>query len=106
MNDSPTIHPGSIAQARALRDDLHWQTETDTLNRARWRVNVTFAAFYDDEPTEPDQAIRDALTDLLHEAEARGVDFAEAVERARHMYDQERAEWAEWSARGAKESDR
>lgn len=94
MTAAPTIHPNTTAEAWALSDAMHRETETDTLNRARWRVNVTFSAFYDDEPTEPDQAIRDAFTDLFHEAEARGVDIWDALNRARDMYSQERAEWA------------
>lgn len=50
-------------------------------------------ALYDDEPGEPDQAIRDLLTDTLHEAQRRGVDIDQALERAHWMQNQELAEW-------------
>ena len=89
------IQPPTLEQARALTGALNRETEPDTLTSARWRVNVTFEAFYDDEPGEPDQAIRDVLTDLIHEARARGVDVDDAIRRATEMADLERADWTE-----------
>ena len=47
----------------------------------------------DEPPSEPDQAIRDVLTDLVHLADARGVDIHAALDRAVWMADQERADW-------------
>lgn len=84
--------------ARDMQDTLHANTEMDTLERSRLRLAVIFAGFYDDEPDEPDQAIRDLLTDVMHEAEARGVGIYEAWERAGRMFRMERAEWAEREA--------
>lgn len=69
-------------------------TDADTLDRARFRMARIFEMFYDDERGEPDQAIRDLLTDVLHEAEARGVNIHNAISRATWMYRQEQAEWA------------
>ena len=73
--------------------ELDNRTETDTLRRAQFRMHTLIAAWYDDEPSEPDQAIRDVLTDLVHLADARGVDIHTALERAVWMADQERADW-------------
>lgn len=81
--------------ARDMGDTLHASTEVDTLTRVRTRMALIFAGVYDDEPSEPDQAIRDLLTDVIHEARARGVDMDEAYERALWMQREEQAEWAE-----------
>lgn len=78
----------------ALRTAMRERTETDTLERARFRVAAIFGAFYDDEPGEPDQAIRDLLTDILHEAEARDVDMTDALDRAAWMHSEEREDWS------------
>lgn len=77
----------------ALRSALYEHTEEDTMERARFRTAAIFGAFYDDEPGEPDQAIRDLLTDIMHEAESRGVDMTDALDRAAWMHDQERQGW-------------
>lgn len=73
--------------------ELHANTETDTMQRSRFRTDTLIAAWYDDEPSEPDQAIRDVLTDLVHLADARGVDLHHALDRAVRMADEERADW-------------
>lgn len=78
----------------AMRAD----TEEDTFAGARWRINFIFDAMYDDEPTEPDQAIRDLLTDLIHEADARGVDIHDALIAAARMAGTETADWTERDA--------
>lgn len=49
--------------------------------------------FYDDEPDEPNQTVRDALTELMHIAADRGIDFDDALARAWRMRDLEREEW-------------
>lgn len=75
----------------ALRTALHERTDADTMERARFRTAAIFEAFYDDEPGEPDQAIRDLLTDIMHEADARGADMTDALERAEWMWSIERS---------------
>lgn len=77
----------------ALRNEVQARTEGDTPDAPRLRVAVMFAALYDNEPGEPDQAIRDLLTDIMHEAEARGVDMTDALCRAAWMHNQERQAW-------------
>lgn len=77
----------------ALTEELMRTTETDTIDRAQMRTRLIFDMFYDDEEGEPDQAIRDALTDLMHVAAERGVDFEEAVARAASMWTMEREDW-------------
>lgn len=77
----------------AITEELKNTTEIDTLDRAQMRVRMIFDMFYDDEEGEPDQAIRDALTDLMHVAADRDVDFNFAVERAAEMYEQEHQDW-------------
>lgn len=54
---------------------------------------VIIAAFYDEDPGEPDQAIRDILTDLAHEADTRDVDIHDALTSTLWMRDQELADW-------------
>jgi hypothetical protein len=81
------------AHMKAITDELMLTTETDTLDRTEMRTRLLFEMFYDDEEGEPDQAIRDVLTDLMHVAAERGVDFEDAVHRAAGMWTQEREEW-------------
>ena len=86
----------SIIDAKlTLIDAMNDLTEADTLERARFRMAQIFETFYDDEEGEPGQAIRDLLTDVLHEAEARGVNIHNAIGRATWMYHQECRDWAE-----------
>lgn len=80
---------------RRVTEALHRTTETDTLDRATTRIGMVFDMFYDDEESEPDQAIRDCLTDLMHMAAERGVDMEVAVARAASMFTQEREEWGD-----------
>lgn len=77
----------------AITDELMRTTEADTIDRAQMRTRLILDTFYDDEPDEPDQAIRDCLTDLMHIAAERGVDFEAAVRRASTMWVAEREEW-------------
>lgn len=79
----------------AITEEFMRTTEVDSLDRATTRVQLIFDMFYDDEEGEPDQAIRDALTDLMHVAAERGVDMEEAVARAASMFSQEREEWSD-----------
>ncbi|WP_181273631.1 hypothetical protein [Brevibacterium oceani] len=84
------------AHMRAITDELERTTEVDTLDRAQMRVRLVFDMFYDardPEPGEPDQAIRDCLTDLMRLAAERGVDFEDAVRRATGMWSEEREDW-------------
>lgn len=81
----------------AIREEFLRSTEVDTPERVDTRVGLIFDMFYDDEEGEPDQAIRDALTDLMHTAAKRGVDMEDAVERAAWMFSQEREEWEDRS---------
>lgn len=78
---------------KTLRGQLLTTTVSDTLDRALTRAQTIFDLFYDDEDGVPDQAIRDALTDLMHMAEKRGVDFADAVDRAMQMWVAEQSDW-------------
>ncbi|UVT31352.1 MazG-like nucleotide pyrophosphohydrolase [Microbacterium phage Marcie] len=78
---------------RALYAELEQKTAFNTLARAETRAQLIFDVFYDDEKSEPSQAIEDALTDLMHIAAKRGVDFEAAISDAARMWTQEREEW-------------
>lgn len=78
---------------QAIMDELDRTTTIDTLDRAQMRIRLIFDMFYVDEESEPDQAIRDCLTDLMHTAAERGVDMEDAIRRAVEMFSQEREEW-------------
>ena len=78
---------------KTLRGQLLTTTVSDTLDRALTRAQTIFDLFYDDEDGVPDQAIRDTLTDLMHMAAKRGVDFADAVDRAMQMWVAEQSDW-------------
>lgn len=80
-------------QMKAVTEQLERTTLFDTHDRATTRVRLIFDMFYDDEADVPDQAIRDALTDLMHVAAEREVDFEFCVSQAAHMWKQEREEW-------------
>lgn len=95
---STTIAPTPLQvvdHTAALTRHLVNTTEGDTLERARRRIELTFQMFYDDEEGEPDQAIRDLLTDLMHEASARRVNMEAAIEQAASMFTQEVEEWGD-----------
>ena len=85
-------HPITQLELEMSRE-LDNRTEADTQRRAQFRMHTLIAAWYDDEPSEPDQAIRDVLTDLVHLADARGIDIHHALDRAVWMADEERADW-------------
>lgn len=68
-------------------------TETGTYARSQLRTQTIFDIFYDDEEGEPSQAIEDSLTDLMHMAAERGVDFEQALSNAARMWTNEREEW-------------
>ncbi|AYB70193.1 hypothetical protein SEA_ONEIAGILLIAN_83 [Microbacterium phage OneinaGillian] len=78
---------------KALTEHLMNTTEADTIARVQTRTTLIFEMFYDDEEGEPDQVIRDALTDLMHVAAERGVDFEAAVTEAARMWTMEREDW-------------
>lgn len=75
------------AMRTALADAL-----PDTPQRAGRRVEI-ITGLYDDEPDEPQTLIQDVITDLMHTAAARGVDFEQVVANAAFMWAQEREEW-------------
>lgn len=81
------------AHMQAITEEFERTTEVDTRDRAQMRVRLVFDMFYDDEQDEPDQAIRDCLTDLMHLAAEREVNFEAAVKRAAWMWSQEREDW-------------
>lgn len=74
--------------------ELDQRTQPDTLDRAVTRVGLVMALAYDDEPQEPDQALRDLLTDVVHTAAARRLDMSELLDAAQRMAERERQEWA------------
>jgi hypothetical protein len=79
---------------KELRETLRQESPPmDTPERVQWRMEAVFGLFFDDEEGEPDQAICDVLTDVLHIAKQRGVDFAKALDAAGHMAWMEREEW-------------
>lgn len=78
---------------QAVTEEFVRTTEVDTLDRATTRIRLIFDMFYDDEEGEPDQAICDLLTDLMHVAAEREVDMEQAVNQAAGMWVQEREEW-------------
>ncbi|AWN04698.1 hypothetical protein SEA_ZAGIE_78 [Microbacterium phage Zagie] len=88
-----TAQTEAAAHMRAVTEALTRTTEDDTHDRATTRVRMIFGMFYDDEESEPDQAIRDALTDLMHMAAERHVDFEEALSAAARMWTMEREDW-------------
>lgn len=91
--DGDPEHGSIDAAKKMITAELMRGTDTDTLDRSLVRTGLIFDMFYDDEESEPDQAIRDLLTDLMHVAAKRGVDMEEAVTRAASMFSQEREEW-------------
>lgn len=80
---------------KVISNELTRTTEIDTLDRVQMRTRLIFDMFYDDEESVPDQAIRDALTDLMHVAAERDVDFDAAVIQAASAFVQEQEEWGE-----------
>lgn len=81
----------TAALRRILGDELisHHNDEHD---RSLARTQMVFDIFYDDDD-EPDVAISDALTDLMHISAKRGIDFLEAFEKASWQAQREREEW-------------
>lgn len=72
---------------RTAHDDAHEHERTLA------RTQLVFDLFYDDEPSEPQQAIGDALTDLMHLAAQREVDFELTLSQALRRWVDEREEW-------------
>lgn len=69
----------------------------DTRERANARVEITLDLFYDgrgDDIDEPEQPIRDLLTDLVHYCTERGIDLDYALECAEQTARREAALWA------------
>ncbi len=79
--------------ARDSHDTLAQITNPDTLDRARARIQMTIKAFYDDEPSEPVQALGDLVADIFREVQARGLDLEAVLERAMRIYEGEVADW-------------
>lgn len=84
----------TAALRRKINDELFVAHDDEhEHDRSLARTSMVFELFYDDEATEPAQAITDALTDLMHAADARSLDFISALERASWRHQQERTEW-------------
>ena len=84
----------ALKELRALLGNyLNAVSAYDTPGRVAARTELIFTTLYDDEPSEPDQAIRDVLTDLMHVSATRGIDFEEALRGASRMWLMEREEW-------------
>lgn len=81
------------ALRRQLNDNLNDHTSDDSAERMQERMKLVFGIFYDDEPDEPAQAIGDALTDLIHVAADRGVDFEQTLSQALRRWTDEREDW-------------
>lgn len=79
---------------QAITDEFETTTAVNSLDRCQMRIRLIFDMFYDDEQGEPDQAIRDVITDLVHLTVEREVDFDEAVRRGKNMAHMESEEWA------------
>lgn len=79
--------------ARDSHDTLAQITNPDTLDRARARIQMTIKAFYDDEPSEPVQALGDLVADVFHEARARGLGLEAVLEHAKRIFEGEVADW-------------
>lgn len=73
--------------------DLEERVPDDTPEQVLERMKLVFALFYDVDDDEPDQAIRDALADLMHVAAAQGVDFEQTVGDAARTWSREREDW-------------
>lgn len=80
---------------RALSDEVGRTTKSDTIDRVQMRMRTIFDTFYDDELNmgEPSQVISDVITDLMHVAAERGVDFEAAIQDAARLWVAEREEW-------------
>ena len=65
---------------------------TDTLERALYRAEIV-TDLYDEKDIEPQQNLGDVLTDLVHYADARGLNIHAALEKGLWMADEERADW-------------
>lgn len=91
MNTTPAAQLLLLDAHEAMKAAV--ETETyDTPQRAYRRMEVIFG-LYDDEEGEPDQVIRDLLTDVMHEAVRRGVSLIGAFNRAEDMHYSERRDW-------------
>jgi hypothetical protein len=73
------------------RDD---EVPEDGFDRIDYRMGIVLGGSYDKpDPEEPDMAVRDLLTDVLHYCHANGWDFFDVLERAQWMAMQEQREW-------------
>lgn len=83
----------TAALRRILGDELiNDHDDEHEHDRSLARTQMVFDIFYDDDD-EPDVAISDALTDLMHISAKRGVDFLEVFEKASWQAQREREEW-------------
>lgn len=83
----------TITMRRQVFADLDATVPKDSLRRQLAMTKTMFAIFYDNEAEEPEVAIGDALTDLMHVAADRGVDFEQTLSRALRRWGTEREEW-------------
>jgi hypothetical protein len=95
-----THQKNSREVAREMRDNLmdpDLAPETDTEDRALWRMETTLIGFYDepDDDEDPGMAVRDLLTDLVHYCRANALDLDHELEGAREMAGMEHGEWME-----------
>lgn len=81
----------TAALRRILGDELTTDHD-DEHDRSLARTQMVFDIFYDDDD-EPDVAISDALTDLMHISAKRSIDFLEVFEKASWQAHREREEW-------------
>ena len=93
QNHSPVAAEMKRLRASFLRSLRQTHDDAHEHERALTRQQMIFDLFYDDEAHESDVAIRDALTDLMHMAQHRGVDFDAALARASTMWHRERKAW-------------
>jgi hypothetical protein len=95
-----THQQNSVEVAREMRDNLMdpgLAPETDTEDRALWRIETTLRGFYDepDDEADPGMAVRDLLTDLLHYCRVHDLDLEAELDGAGQMADMEHGEWME-----------
>jgi hypothetical protein len=87
-----------MTDTRALRDQLLGDLtarfgDEQEHGRVLARTQMIFDLFYDEAEDAPEQPFHDALLDLMHTADAAGVDFDAALAAARAHYPYEREEW-------------
>jgi len=93
MSATPDIPIDTDQLRQKLNVQLHTEHDDEhEHDRTLARAQLVFDLFYDDDE-EPDTAVRDALTDLMHVAADRGINFEQALVDASRMWSSEREEW-------------